>query len=143
MDEAGEEEGALLVGLLAEFVVLGPKTAQKALAGGLGRVDAGTLALDLPVGLAGFQAFHDEAETAGGGMGGRVAVGEAGGVEACEDEAAKVGGRGVLHPGRDLFGEQFEEEFRHRLQTSLADRCPRARNQPSAAPLASVRTRAM
>jgi hypothetical protein len=42
-----------------------------------------------------------------------VGIGEASLDEAVGDEAAEVGRRLPLHPGGDLFGQEFEQEVGH------------------------------
>ena len=82
---------------------------QEAVDGGLGRIDAGALALLALVGGPGIEAFDGEHEAARGGVGLRAFIGEARLDEAVGYHGAQVIGRLRLHAGGNFFRKKLDE----------------------------------
>ena len=87
--------------------------AQEALDRGLGGIRAGALALlDQGWRPLGHIPEH-EREPARGREGGRLPIGQAARDKPVGDEPAQILARARLHPRRDLFGEELDQEFGH------------------------------
>ncbi len=107
--DQGEEDAVALDQLLAGQAGL----AQEALQRLLRRRRLRTLELLLAVRRGGGQALDHQGQAARAGEGGQGVVRQTGGLEALGRHALEIARGAGLHPGGDLFGEQFEEELGH------------------------------
>ena len=97
------------------------------------RAGAGPALFLAAVGLTGRQPVDHQSEAARGDVAPGGLEAEPFRLQRIDRETAQIGRRAGLHARRDLFGEQFQEEFGHGQAFPLS--------QASQHPLASARTR--
>ena len=135
----GEPElGLALLPALAFLQACEAGRLQESLDGPVRRADARALALLGAVRLALRQPLDDKRDPARRGEGAGGPVREVGFLEAVQHQALEIAPRAVLHPGRNLLRQQFDQQFAHAAAVS---RWPRERSQAPAEARASVLTR--
>src|SRR5262249_50531210 len=86
---------------------------QETLDGGVGRADAGALLFFADIGGLGWEIGDSEAQTARRRKGRARVVLEPVRAELLLHQLVEILFRPLLHAGRDLFAEEFDEELRH------------------------------
>ena len=149
---AGDMHPALLVVSLLERVVADPERGDEAVERRLRRPHPRSPLLDRGVGLPGRQPLHAHGQPPGRGESGDLSMPQLRLGQRPADQLAQIRGGALLHPCRDLFGEELEQQLRHALRppprrqgdrARAARRCSRPARGRARAPMYAARSVAL